>query len=136
MMMDPISITRFLSACDAAVPAAALIWVVSAVRRDITSPEWLAWKKAGLRWARCAKTSRRTSDTTRSPSQLTEKKRVALAVAKTAPMASITAKYWSISSGLSLKKPRSIMRRTPIGKASIAAADASSATKASATIGL
>ncbi len=40
MMMAPISTSALRSACEMAVLAAALTWVVSAVRRDITSPEW------------------------------------------------------------------------------------------------
>lgn len=39
MMTAPINTTALRSACEMAVLAAALIWVVSAVSRDITSPE-------------------------------------------------------------------------------------------------
>ena len=39
MAVAPISTSMLRSACEITVLAAALIWVVSAVSRDITSPE-------------------------------------------------------------------------------------------------
>ena len=71
MTSAPTSMMTLRSACESDEPAMALICVVSAVRRLITSPECVRSKNAGPRSATCAKTSARRSATTRSPSQLT-----------------------------------------------------------------
>ena len=39
--IEPMTMMTLRRACEALVPMAALIWVVSAVRRDITSAEWV-----------------------------------------------------------------------------------------------
>ena len=44
MVAAPMNSTRLRSAIDTEAPTAALIWVVSAVSRDIISPV-LAWSK-------------------------------------------------------------------------------------------
>ena len=53
------------------VPTADLIWVVSAVRRDTSSPLWAVSKNDGDRDVRWLNTSRRRSATMRSPSVIT-----------------------------------------------------------------
>ncbi|MNL84027.1 hypothetical protein D3C87_2118590 [compost metagenome] len=59
------------NACEAVALTADLICVVSAVRRETISPDWLTSKKAGESVATCAKTSRRRSETMRSPMVMT-----------------------------------------------------------------
>ena len=71
MISAPTSSTRLRNVCEKAVPIADLICVVSAVSRDITSPDWMVSKKPGLWAERRRKTSPARSATTRSPSQLT-----------------------------------------------------------------
>ena len=60
------------SATEAVAPTADLICVVSAVSRDTISPDWVVSKKAGDSVVTWAKTSRRRSATTRSPSVMTK----------------------------------------------------------------
>ncbi|MNI31727.1 hypothetical protein D3C73_856180 [compost metagenome] len=58
-------------AWEAAEPKADLIWVVSAVRRETISPDWLTSKNDAERRVTWAKTSRLRSATTRSPMVIT-----------------------------------------------------------------
>ena len=67
----PTNSTKLRSAIEMDVPAAALICVVSAVRRETTSPVLASSKKALDSEVTCAKTSPRRSATTRSPSVVT-----------------------------------------------------------------
>ena len=67
----PTNSTKLRSAIEMDVPAAALIWVVSAVRREMSSPVLASSKKALDSEVRCANTSPRRSATTRSPSVVT-----------------------------------------------------------------
>jgi hypothetical protein len=71
MMLAPTNRTKLRSAIETDVPAAALIWVVSAVRREITSPVLASSKKALDSDVTCANTSPRKSATNRSPSVVT-----------------------------------------------------------------
>ena len=71
MTSAPISMIELRTACESAEPVAAVIWVVSAVMRLISSPDRCRSKKAASRMDRCAKTLARRSATTRSPSQFT-----------------------------------------------------------------
>ena len=59
------------SAIEAEAPAADLIWVVSAVSREISSPLRAESKNAGDSDIRCANTSRLRSATMRSPMVIT-----------------------------------------------------------------
>ena len=59
------------SAVDTDAPTADLIWVVSAVRREISSPLRAESKNAGDSDTRWANTSRRKSATIRSPMVIT-----------------------------------------------------------------
>jgi hypothetical protein len=72
MPSAPIPRMMLRSACEMVAPTADLIWVVSAVSRETISPDCTASKKAGESRATCAKTSRRMSETTRSPSVMTK----------------------------------------------------------------
>ncbi|MGY4353668.1 hypothetical protein ACVW0J_000161 [Bradyrhizobium sp. i1.7.7] len=67
----PKNIMRLRSAIETEAPTADLIWVVSAVSRDTSSPLRAESKKAGESESRCAKTSRRRSATMRSPIVIT-----------------------------------------------------------------
>ena len=67
----PMNSIRLRSAIDTEAPTADLIWVVSAVSREISSPERAESKKAGDSDIRCANTSRRRSATMRSPIVIT-----------------------------------------------------------------
>ena len=58
-------------AIDTEAPAADLIWVVSAVSREISSPLRAESKKDGDSEIRCEKTSRLMSATMRSPMVIT-----------------------------------------------------------------
>ena len=60
------------SATEAVAPTADLICVVSAVSRETISPDCAVSKKAGDRLVTWLKTSRRMSETTRSPSVMTK----------------------------------------------------------------
>src|ERR1700738_4030009 len=68
MAPAPTNSTRLRSATDTEAPTAALICVVSAVRREITSPVLAPSKKAGDGDVRGANTLLRKSATMRSPS--------------------------------------------------------------------
>ena len=92
MVAAPPNRTRLRRATESAVPTAALICVVSAVRREISSPLLATSKYAGDNETRCPNTSSRRSATMRSPSLVTKKNRAALAAASTAATAIITAK--------------------------------------------
>ena len=59
------------NAIDTEAPTADLIWVVSAVSREISSPLREESKNAGDSDIRCANTSRRRSATIRSPMVMT-----------------------------------------------------------------
>ena len=59
-------------------PTAFWITVVSVVSRDSTSPVFSVSKNCGLCCSTCAYTASRRSVVTRSPSQLTMKKRAAV----------------------------------------------------------
>jgi len=72
MATVPISITTLRSAIEAVDEKADLIWVVSAVRRESTSPERCVSKKPGLRLSRWLKMASRMSATTRSPIHITK----------------------------------------------------------------
>ena len=72
MAMVPISITALRSAIEAVDEKADLIWVVSAVSRETTSPVRWASKKAGLSFRRWLNTASRMSATTRSPIHITK----------------------------------------------------------------
>jgi len=88
----PMNSMTLRSATDNEAPTVDLIWVVSAVSRDISSPLRAASKKDGDSEIRCANTSHRKSATMRSPSVITRKCRAALAPASTATTRIITPK--------------------------------------------
>ena len=67
----PKNSTRLRSATDTEAPTAALIWVVSAVSREISSPVLAVSKNADDSPVRWANTSLRRSATMRSPSVVT-----------------------------------------------------------------
>ena len=67
----PMNSIRLRSAIDTEAPTADLIWVVSAVSREISSPLRAESKNAGDSEIRCANTSRRKSATMRSPMVIT-----------------------------------------------------------------
>ncbi len=67
----PMNIMMLRNAIDTEAPTADLIWVVSAVSRDISSPEREESKNAGDSEIRCANTSRLRSATMRSPMVIT-----------------------------------------------------------------
>ena len=67
----PMNSIRLRSAIETEAPTADLIWVVSAVSREISSPLRAESKKAGDSDIRCANTSRRRSATMRSPMVIT-----------------------------------------------------------------
>jgi hypothetical protein len=69
--MAPMNSTTFLSAIEAEVPTAVLIWVVSAASRETSSPVRAVSKKADDSVRMCANTASRRSATTRSPSVVT-----------------------------------------------------------------
>ena len=71
MIEAPTNSTRLRSAIDTEAPTAALIWVVSAVSRESSSPLWERSKKAGESAVRCEKSRLRRSATMRSPSVVT-----------------------------------------------------------------
>ncbi len=71
MAAAPKNMSKLRSAIDTEAPTADLIWVVSAVSREISSPERAESKKAGDSDIRCANTSRRRSATMRSPIVIT-----------------------------------------------------------------
>ena len=71
-MNAPVSITRLRSATETVEPTTVWISVVSAVRRDSTSPVRVTSKKAGVRPSTLANTALRISATTRSPIQVTK----------------------------------------------------------------
>ena len=64
---EPRNSTRLRNATDTEVPTALLIWVVSAVRRDTSSPLRALSKKAADSPVRWSNTVARRSATTRSP---------------------------------------------------------------------
>jgi hypothetical protein len=72
MPMAPRHRIMLRSATDAVAPTADLICVVSAVSRETISPDWLTSKKEGESRVTWAKTSRRRSETMRSPSVMTK----------------------------------------------------------------
>ena len=67
----PTNSMKLRSAIDTDAPTADLIWVVSAVSREINSPLRAESKNAGDSEIRCANTSRRRSATMRSPMVIT-----------------------------------------------------------------
>jgi len=67
----PMNSIKLRSAIDTDEPTAALIWVVSAVSREISSPLRAESKNEGDSEIRCANTSRRKSATMRSPMVIT-----------------------------------------------------------------
>ena len=69
--LAPMNSIRLRSAIETEAPTADLIWVVSAVSREISSPERAESKKTGDSESRCANTSRRRSATMRSPMVMT-----------------------------------------------------------------
>ena len=71
-IMAPMIKTTLRRAMDAVAPAALLICVVSAVRREISSPVFAVSKKLADNLVIWVKTSRRRSATTLSPSQMTK----------------------------------------------------------------
>ncbi len=71
MTVAPMNIIMLRSAIETEAPTADLSWVVSAVSREINSPEREESKKAGDSDIRCANTSRLRSATMRSPMVIT-----------------------------------------------------------------
>ncbi len=71
MALAPRNSTRLRSATETELPTAALICVVSAVSREMTSPVRASSKKAADNPVTCANTSPRRSATMRSPSVVT-----------------------------------------------------------------
>ncbi len=71
MTLAPTNRTRLRSAIETEAPTADLIWVVSAVSREITSPSAVRSKNTGESVIRWRNTSSRRSATTRSPSIVT-----------------------------------------------------------------
>ncbi len=71
MTAAPRNSIRLRSAIETEAPTVALICVVSAVSRDITSPVLAVSKNAADRLATCANRSERRSATTRSPMMVT-----------------------------------------------------------------
>ena len=72
MASAPMPRMAFRSATEAVAPTADLICVVSAVNRETISPDCTLSKKLGDNVVTWAKTSRRKSATTRSPSVMTK----------------------------------------------------------------
>ncbi len=68
---EPMNSTMLRSATETDEPTALLICVVSAVRREVSSPVLALSKKAGASKVRCANTAARRSATTRSPMMVT-----------------------------------------------------------------
>ena len=68
----PVSVTRLRIAIEAEDPTTVWIRVVSAVRRDSTSPVRVTSKNSGDRPSTLSNTALRMSATTRSPSHVTE----------------------------------------------------------------
>ncbi|CEG09422.1 hypothetical protein BN961_02848 [Afipia felis] len=68
----PTNNTRLRNAMDTDAPTADLIWVVSAVSRETSSPLWAVSKKDGDSRVRCLNTSLRRSATMRSPMVMTK----------------------------------------------------------------
>ena len=73
MTLAPTNSTKLRKATDTEEPTAALICVVSAVSREITSPVLASSKKSAESEVRWANTSPRRSATMRSPSVVTRK---------------------------------------------------------------
>jgi hypothetical protein len=71
MVEAPANSMRLRNAVEIETTTAALIWVVSAVSRDTSSPLLAESKNAGDSDVRCENTSRRRSATVRSPSVVT-----------------------------------------------------------------
>ena len=71
MAVAPMNSIMLRSAIETEAPTADLIWVVSAVSRDTSSPLRAESKKAGDSEIRCANTSRLRSATMRSPIVMT-----------------------------------------------------------------
>jgi len=71
MVVAPMNSIRLRSAIETEAPTADLIWVVSAVSREISSPLRAESKNAGDSEIKCANTSRRRSATIRSPIVIT-----------------------------------------------------------------
>ncbi len=71
IVIAPTNMATLRSAIDAEEPTADLICVASAVRRETTSPDIVRSKKPDDSVITLAKTSARTSATTRSPSVVT-----------------------------------------------------------------
>ena len=71
MASAPTNMMRLRSAMETETPTADLIWVVSAVSREITSPVLAVSKKLGDNVARWRNTAARISATTRSPMVVT-----------------------------------------------------------------
>ncbi len=71
MAVAPMNSIMLRSAIDTDAPTADLIWVVSAVSRDTSSPERAESKNAGDSETRCVNTSRLISATMRSPIVMT-----------------------------------------------------------------
>ena len=68
---EPKNSTRLRSAIETDAPTAALIWVVSAVSRDTSSPDFAVSKNAADRMVMRSNTASRRSATTRSPMLVT-----------------------------------------------------------------
>ncbi len=72
MVAEPRNSTKLRSATDTDEPTADLIWVVSAVSREVSSPVRAVSKNGARERNEMARTPRsRTSATTRSPSVVT-----------------------------------------------------------------
>ena len=71
MVAEPTNSTRLRSATDTEAPTADLIWVVSAVSREISSPVLAVSKNGADSAVRWPNTAERRSATTRSPSVVT-----------------------------------------------------------------
>ncbi len=71
MTLAPRNRTQLRKATEMEEPTLALIWVVSAVSREIISPVLASSKKTADSEVRCANTSPRKSATMRSPSVVT-----------------------------------------------------------------
>ncbi len=71
MVAAPTNSTKLRSAIETDAPTADLIWVVSAVSREINSPLRAESKNAGDSAVRCSNTWLRISATMRSPMVIT-----------------------------------------------------------------
>src|SRR2546427_10568899 len=75
MAADPANRRKLRSAIDTDVPTALLIWVVSAVRREIISPVLATSKKSGDNRGRWAETAARKSAPTPPPETVAKEER-------------------------------------------------------------